>query len=253
MPMTMVVVPTYNERENLPLLVEALWKLPVEDLQLLVVDDNSPDGTGRLADELAAQHPGRIHVLHRKEKAGLGPAYRAGFRVALASGADYVIQMDCDFSHDPKYLPALIAAADSGADVVLGSRYAKGGSVDHDWPIYRKLLSGFANLVYVRTILRVPFRDSTGGFRLWRAQTVIGLDLDRLRSNGYVSQVELAYITYKLGYRTVEVPIHFPERQRGTSKMNMRIQLEAAVRVWQIWSRHHRLNPSMRRSEPYSL
>ncbi len=252
MPMTMVVVPTYNERENLPLLVEALWNQPVDDLQILVVDDNSPDGTGQLADELAAQYPGRLHVLHRSEKAGLGPAYRAGFRVALAKGADYIVQMDCDFSHNPDYLPTLIVAVETGADVVLGSRYCKGGSVDHDWPIYRKLLSWFANKVYVRAILRVPFNDSTGGFRLWRAATVIGIDLNRLRSNGYVSQVELAYITYKLGYKTVEVPIYFPERQRGTSKMDMRIQLEAAVRVWQIWSRHHRLNPSMRRTTPYS-
>lgn len=252
MPMTMVIVPTYNERENLPLLVEALWRQPIENLQLLVVDDNSPDGTGQLADELALKYPGRVAVLHRQEKAGLGPAYRAGFRAALAKGADYIIQMDCDFSHNPDYLPALIAAADEGADIVLGSRYAKGGSVDHDWPIYRKLLSGFANLVYVRSILRVPFNDSTGGFRLWRASAIVGIDLDRLRSNGYVSQVEMAYIAHKLGYKTIEVPIYFPERQRGTSKMDMKIQLEAAVRVWQIWSRHHRLNPSMRRTEPYS-
>jgi dolichol-phosphate mannosyltransferase len=252
MPMTMVVVPTYNERENLPLLVEALWKQPIDDLQLLVVDDNSPDGTGQLADALAAQYPGRLHVLHRQEKAGLGPAYRAGFRVALEKGADYIIQMDCDFSHNPDYLPALVAAADAGADVVFGSRYAPGGSVDHDWPIYRKLLSGFANLVYVRAILRVPFRDATGGFRLWRAATMIGIDLERLRSNGYVSQVELAYIAYKLGYRTVETPIYFPERQRGASKMDMKIQLEAAARVWQIWWRHRHLNPTMRRTEPYA-
>jgi dolichol-phosphate mannosyltransferase len=252
MPITMVVVPTYNERENLPLLVEALLALPVPDLQMLVVDDQSPDGTGQLADDLATQHPGRLHVLHRAEKAGLGPAYRAGFRYAMSLGADYVVQMDCDFSHNPKYVPELVAVAGKGADVVLGSRYAKGGSVDHDWPFYRKLLSWFANRVYVRTILRLPVNDATGGFRLWKAPVLIGIDLDQVRSNGYVFQVEIAYLTDKLGYRMEEVPIYFPERQRGTSKMDMRIQIEAAIRVWQIWWRHRKLNPSMRRTQPYS-
>lgn len=252
MPVTMVVVPTYNERENLPLLVEALWALPAANLQVLVVDDRSPDGTGQLADDLAAQYPGRVHVLHRAEKSGLGPAYRAGFRRALALGADYVVQMDCDFSHDPKYLPEMIAAADGGADMVLGSRYVKGGSVDRNWSFYRKLLSWFANKIYVRTILQFPVNDATGGFRLWKGATLIGIDLDRVRSNGYVFQVEMAYITHKLGYKIREVPIYFPERQRGTSKMDMRIQLEAASRVWQIWSQHRKLKPTMRRTEPYT-
>lgn len=248
----MVVVPTYNERENLPLLIEALWALPIENLQVLVVDDGSPDGTGQLADSLAEQNPGRIHVLHRTEKSGLGPAYRAGFRKALALGADRVVQMDCDFSHDPKYLPVMEAAADSGADMVLGSRYVRGGSVDREWSFYRKLLSWFANKIYVRTILQFPVNDATGGYRLWKRDTLIGIDLDRVRSNGYVFQVEMAYITFKLGYRIREVPIYFPERQRGMSKMDMRIQLEAAQRVWQIWSRHRKLKPTMRRTTPYS-
>lgn len=252
MPITMVVVPTYNERENLPLLTEALWALPVSNLQMLVVDDGSPDGTGELADELAAQYPGRLHVLHRTEKSGLGPAYRAGFRRALALGAGYVVQMDCDFSHDPKYVPDMVAAADAGADMVLGSRYVKGGSVDREWSFYRKLLSWFANRIYVRTILQFPINDATGGYRLWKGTTLVGIDLDRVRSNGYVFQVEMAYITHKLGYTIREVPIYFPERQRGTSKMDFRIQIEAASRVFQIWSRHHKLKPSMRRAEPYS-
>lgn len=248
----MVVVPTYNERENLPLLIAALQALPVENLQILVVDDQSPDGTGQMADEFAAQNPGRIHVLHRAEKAGLGPAYRAGFRYALRLGAQYVIQMDCDFSHNPDYIPTLVEKADDGADVVLGSRYVKGGSVDEEWPFYRKLLSWFANRVYVRTILRLPVNDATGGFRLWKDDALIGIDLDQVRSNGYVFQVEIAYLTDKLGYKMVEVPVYFPERQRGTSKMDMRIQMEAALRVWQIWWRHRKLNPSMRRTQPYS-
>lgn len=252
MPMTMVVVPTYNELENLPLLVSALWQLPIADLRVLVVDDNSPDGTGQLADELAQRDPGRLHVLHRAEKAGLGPAYRAGFREALALGADYIVQMDCDFSHDPRYLEPMVAAADGGADLVLGSRYVRGGSVDREWSFYRKLLSWFANRIYVRTILQVPINDATGGFRLWKRDTLVGIDLDRVRSNGYVFQVEIAYLTHKLGYAIREVPIYFPERQRGTSKMDMQIQLEAASRVWQIWSRHRHLNPTMRRTEPYS-
>lgn len=252
MPATMVVVPTYNERENLPLLIAALQALPVENLQILVVDDQSPDGTGQMADEFAAQNPGRIHVLHRAEKAGLGPAYRAGFRYALRLGAQYVIQMDCDFSHNPDYIPTLVEKADDGADVVLGSRYVKGGSVDEEWPFYRKLLSWFANRVYVRTILRLPVNDATGGFRLWKDDALIGIDLDQVRSNGYVFQVEIAYLTDKLGYKMVEVPVYFPERQRGTSKMDMRIQMEAALRVWQIWWRHRKLNPSMRRTQPYS-
>lgn len=252
MPVIMVVVPTYNERENLPLLVDALRALSLENLQILVVDDHSPDGTGELADDLAAQNPGRLHVLHRTEKAGLGPAYRAGFRKALELGADYVVQMDCDFSHDPKYVPVMVKAADAGADMVLGSRYVKGGSVDREWSVYRKLLSWFANRIYVRTILQFPVNDATGGFRLWKGPTLVGIDLDRVRSNGYVFQVEMAYITHKLGYIIREVPVYFPERQRGTSKMDVRIQVEAASRVFEIWKRHHRLNPSMRRTEPYS-
>src|SRR5690606_21796599 len=211
MPKTMVVLPTYNEAENLPLMVDALFALPVEHLSILIVDDNSPDGTGQIADQLAEQHQGRIAVLHRSAKDGLGAAYRAGFREALRLGADYIIQMDCDFSHQPRYIPDMVAAAD-GYDLVLGSRYVKGGGVDESWSLYRKALSWFANGLYVRTVLQVPVKDATGGFKLWRRQTLIGLDLDRVRSNGYVFQVEMTYIAHRLGFKIAEIPIYFPDR-----------------------------------------
>lgn len=248
---TTVIMPTYNEKENLPLIVESVLRQPINDLHMLVVDDNSPDGTGKLADELAAQYPGRVSVLHRTQKEGLGPAYIAGFKQALADGADYLIQMDADFSHQPKYLPEMVALADEGYDLVVASRYARGGSVEESWPLYRKLLSYFANRIYVRTILNIPINDATGGFRLWRRETLIGMDLDRVRSSGYVFQVELSYIACRLGYRVAEIPIYFPDRERGISKMSMRIQLEAALRVWQVRARHHALNPGMRRTAPY--
>jgi dolichol-phosphate mannosyltransferase len=218
---------------------------------VLVVDDNSPDGTGRIADELAAQNPQYVQVLHRQAKEGLGMAYIAGFKRALELDADYIIQMDCDFSHQPRYIPALIAAA-ANADMVIGSRYVKGGGVDESWSVFRKGLSYFANRIYVRTLLNIPSNDSTGGFRLWKRSTVIGLDLDRVRSNGYVFQVELTYITHRLGFKIVEVPIYFPDRLRGHSKMGMNVASEAALRTWQIMFRYHNLTPSMRRTEAYS-
>jgi|FLYN01.1.fsa_nt_gi dolichol-phosphate mannosyltransferase len=249
---TIIVLPTYNEAENLPLLMEELFALPVENLHVLVVDDNSPDGTGAIADRLAGQHPGRAHVLHRAEKAGLGPAYVAGLKRALSLGADLIIQMDADFSHPPRYIPDLLAAIEHH-DLVIGSRYVKGGSVDEHWSFYRKALSWFANRMYAASILRTRVRDATSGFRVWRRQALVGLDLDRIRSNGYIFLVEMTYIARRLGYRIQEVPIHFPDRKRGDSKMNVRIQLEAAFRLWQIVYRHHALNPHMRRTEAYSV
>lgn len=248
---TMVVLPTYNEAENLPLMVEALFALPANDLNILVVDDNSPDGTGQIADDLTAKHQGRIFVMHRKEKSGLGAAYIAGFKKAISLDADYIIQMDCDFSHQPKYIPQMIAAIENH-DLVIGSRYIRGGSVDESWSLYRKLLSWFANRIYVRTLLGIPVNDATAGYRLWRRQTLIGLDLDRVRSNGYVFQVEMAYIACRLGFKVTEVPIYFPDRERGHSKMDSNIAREAALRVWEVRHRHRSLNPQMRRSEAYS-
>jgi dolichol-phosphate mannosyltransferase len=250
MPKTIIVTPTYNEAENLPGLVDALFALPMANLQLLIVDDNSPDGTGVIADQLTKQHPGQIHVLHREQKSGLGPSYVAGFKQALSMDADYIVQMDADFSHQPKYIPDLIAAIEN-SDLVIGSRYAKGGSVDERWGVYRKLLSWFANRIYTPIVLGIPVYDATAGYRIWRRQTLIGLDLDRIRSNGYVFQVEMAYITHRLGFRVKEIPIHFPDRKIGTSKMNPLIALEAAIRTWQLLYRHHALNPQMRRTHAY--
>ena len=248
----MVVLPTYNERENLPLMVAELLKLPVSDLRILVVDDGSPDGTGQIADELAAANPERIFVMHRTEKAGLGPAYIAGFKQALTMDADYILQMDADFSHQPKYIPEMIAKLEQGYDLVIASRFSKGGGVDENWSIYRKLLSWFANRLYVRLVLGLPVADATAGYRLWRRQTLIGLDLNRIRSNGYVFQVEMTYVAWRLGFRVAEIPIYFPDRKRGESKMDLRIQLEAALRVWQVLMRHRALKPNMRRTEAYT-
>lgn len=249
-PAITMVLPTYNERENLALMVEALLALPLV-VNILIVDDNSPDGTGAIADGLAAARPERIAVLHRAEKNGLGPAYVEGFKHALNAGADYIFQMDTDFSHQPKYVPQMVARLEEGYDIVLGSRFAAGGGVDQDWSPYRKLLTRFANGLYVRTILNMPIADATGGFRVWRREVLIGLDLDRVRSNGYVFQVEIAYVAHRLGFRMAEVPIYFPDRRLGISKMNIRIQIEAAMRVWQVWARHRTLTPSQRRQVAY--
>jgi dolichol-phosphate mannosyltransferase len=243
-----VVLPTYNEAENLPRMVEALLALPLPGVQLsiLVVDDASPDGTGALADGLAARSGGRVAVLHRAGKEGLGRAYLAGFKVALDAGAEAILQMDCDFSHRPGDIPALLAAL-PGADMVLGSRFAPGGRVDPDWAWWRKLLSWFANSVYVRLILGTPLRDATGGFRLWRRETLVGMDIARrIHSNGYVFQVEMAYVAGRLGYTIREVPIEFPDRAAGESKMNVSIQLEAARRVFEVRRRHSGLTPADR-------
>lgn len=246
-----IVLPTYNEAENLPLMVEALFALGLENLHILVVDDRSPDGTGEIADQLATQHPGNMGVLHRIEKDGLGPAYRAGFKRAISENADYIIQMDTDFSHQPKYVPQLVAKIAEGHDVVLGSRYVRGGGVDESWGWHRKLLSWFANQVYVRMLLHIPVNDVTCGFRIWKRETLIGLDLDRVASNGYVFQVEMTYITHLLGYKMAEIPIYFPDRQRGQSKLAFGNALEASLRVWQMMRRHQHLNPQMRRREAY--
>jgi dolichol-phosphate mannosyltransferase len=236
-----VVTPTYNEAENLPRLVSALFALPIEGLGLLVVDDSSPDGTGQLADDLAAAHPGRLEVLHRPGKLGLGTAYLAGFQRALANGAEAVIQMDTDFSHPPELLPGLLSALQR-VDVAMGSRYVPGGSVDRLWPAWRRGLSAFGNL-YARLILSLPVRDATGGYRAWKRATLLGMPLQRIRSNGYAFQVEMAYVACRLGYRFEEIPFYFADRQWGTSKMSFRIQREAAVRVWQMRAEHRKLKP----------
>jgi dolichol-phosphate mannosyltransferase len=235
-----IVIPTYNEVENLPALAAQLWALPVDELKILVVDDASPDGTGDVADGLRAHHPDRIDVIHRTGKLGLGSAYLEGFRVALDAGAQAVAQMDADFSHSPDYLPGFMNELER-ADVVLGSRYVAEGQVDERWGIGRVFLSWFGN-AYARTILGLPILDATGGFRVWRRETLEGMPLDRVRSNGYVFQVEMAYVAYKLGYRMVELPIYFEDRRIGQSKMSFKIQVEAAVRVWQLLFKYSSLS-----------
>jgi dolichol-phosphate mannosyltransferase len=226
-----VITPTYNEAENLPRLVSALFALPF-DLRVLVVDDNSPDGTGARADELARLHPDRVAVLHRPGKLGLRTAYLQGFAQTLQTDAEAVVQMDADFSHDPSVLKAMVERI-SACDAVLGSRYVEGGSVDERWPFWRKSLSAFGNF-YARTILRFPLRDVTTGYRMWRRETLAGMPLERIQSNGYVFLVEMAYMAYCLEYKIGETPIYFADRCWGKSKMSFKIQMEAALRVWQV-------------------
>ncbi len=227
-----VVTPTYNEAENLPKLVSALFSLPL-DLRLLVVDDNSPDGTGRIADDFAAKYPERVSVLHRPGKMGLRSAYLNGFQRVMESNAQAIVQMDADFSHDPSVLVTMAALIESN-DLVLGSRYIPGGSVDERWPMWRKSLSAFGNF-YSRTILKLPLHDVTTGYRMWRRETLLQMPLERIQSSGYVFQVEMAYLAYCLDFKIEETPIYFPDRKFGKSKISFRIQSEAALRVWQVW------------------
>jgi len=226
-----VIIPTYNEAENLPGLVSALFLLPL-DLSIVVVDDNSPDGTGQIAARLAQEYTGRLGVVHRPGKLGLRSAYLHGFKLALDSGAEAVIQMDADFSHDPAKLVEMEGML-RNCDVAFGSRYVPGGSVDERWSVWRKRLSAFGNF-YARTVLGIPLRDMTTGFRIWRRETLLGIPLGRIKAGGYVFLVEMAYMAWCLGYRIGEVPIHFAERRSGESKMSMQIQLEAAIQVWRV-------------------
>jgi dolichol-phosphate mannosyltransferase len=227
-----IILPTYNEAENLPKLVSALLSLPL-DLKVLIVDDQSPDGTGKIADELSAHHHTKVTVQHRTGKLGLRSAYMQGFERAFDSGAQAIVQMDADFSHDPAVLPEM-ARRLASCDVVIGSRYIKGGSLDERWPAWRKALSAFGNF-YARTILRFPLHDVTTGYRMWRRDALQAMPLDRIRSNGYIFLVEMAYVAYVKGFRITEVPIHFADRRWGKSKMSLRIQLEAAMRIWDVW------------------
>lgn len=226
-----VIIPTYNEAENLPELVSALFALPLE-IRLLIVDDDSPDGTGHIGDHLARQNE-RIRVVHRAGKLGLRSAYLNGFRLALDDGADAVIQMDADFSHEPSRIPEMVKRLES-CDVVLGSRYVQGGSVDERWPWWRRTLSAFANF-YARSILGLKPHDVTTGYRLWRRETLVALPFDRIQSNGYIFLVEMVYLAQCLKFIIGEEPIHFTERRAGKSKMSFRIQVEAALRVWSVW------------------
>jgi dolichol-phosphate mannosyltransferase len=242
----LVIIPTYNEIENLERIVERLLAA-VPAVHALVVDDASPDGTGELADKLAAGEP-RVHVLHRDEKEGLGPAYVAGFSWGRARGFDVLVEMDADGSHAPEQLPDLLAALERGADLALGSRYVPGGRVV-DWPLHRLLLSRAGN-TYVRWALRLPLRDATGGYRAFRRAVLERIDYAAVASQGYCFQVDLALRAYDAGFRVVEVPITFVERERGTSKMSGSIVREAFVRVgqWGISRRTHQVRRAMKRS-----
>ena len=230
-----VVVPTYNERSNLPALASEL--LRTADLRVLVVDDDSPDGTGAEADRLSAASDGRLSVLHRSGVRGLGRAYIDGMRTALRMGATHVCQMDADFSHDPVDVPRLLAATAS-ADLAIGSRYVPGG-VLRDWPAHRVALSAFANR-YVRTITGLPVHDCTSGFRCWRADLLARLPLHQLLSDGYAFQVELAWEAHSAGARIVEVPITFVERREGRSKLTGRVIAESVGLPWRLAARRLR-------------
>jgi len=224
----LVIIPTYNEATNLPQLVpQVLGQDPAIDV--LVVDDNSPDGTGRLADEMASGN-GRVHVIHRPGKQGLGRAYVAGFQWALREGYDYIFEMDADFSHDPKYLPAFLEAI-RNADVVLGSRYLRGRASVVNWPIGRLVLSYLAN-IYARVVTGLQVSDATGGFKSFRRRVLEAIDLEKVRSNGYAFQIEMSFRAWRKKFRIVEIPIVFTDRTDGASKMSPAIVREA---VWLVW------------------
>ncbi|MFJ2770369.1 polyprenol monophosphomannose synthase [Streptomyces sp. NPDC087300] len=234
-PKIVVVVPTYDERENLPLLIELLQGLGLPGLHVLVVDDGSPDGTGEIADRLAADSAGTVSVLHRTEKDGLGRAYVAGMTLALADGADVVVQMDADLSHPARTLPLMVRTllADDGVAVVLGSRYVAGGALATEWAWHRKALSAWANF-YVNAILRLGVKDATAGYKAWRATALTAIDLPSVRSNGYSFQVETNHRAVRAGLRIVEVPITFEERVNGESKLSLRVQAESAITPWKL-------------------
>ena len=240
-----VVIPTYNEADNVRPMTQALLDLGIPSLEVLFVDDASPDGTGVVLDQLVTRHPGRVHAIHRTGERGLGVSYIDGFRWALAHEPDVVVQMDCDFSHSPSYIPRFLETIRT-CDVVVGSRYVEGGKTDEDWGWGRWFLSWWANSIYTRLILGCEVKDATAGFKCWRRETLEGIDLSAIRSQGYVFQVEMAYVTERLGYRVVEVPIHFEDRRVGESKMTMPVKIEAALRVWEVRWRHHGLRPEDR-------
>jgi len=242
-----LVLPTYNESENVEALVEAARaKLPAS-AQVLIVDDGSPDGTGAIADDLAARHD-NISVLHRQVKEGLGPAYIAGFRHALAGGAGLVLEMDSDFSHDPAYLPRLLEAA-KRADLVLGSRYVPGGGVS-DWGPLRKAISRGGS-AYAKLVLGVEIEDLTGGFKCFRREVLEAIDLDSIQARGYAFQVEMTYRALRAGFKVVEVPIVFRDRQTGSSKMDRAIVAEAIWRVPLLrFGPHHVVNPKAPAERP---
>jgi dolichol-phosphate mannosyltransferase len=245
-PRALIVMPTYNERDNVVPVAEAIFKTVgktvgqavgqavgegAPEVHILFVDDGSPDGTGAILDEIAARDP-RVQVMHRSGKLGLGTAYLAGFRRALADGYDFILEMDSDFSHDPRYLPDMLRRARAGADVVVGSRYVAGGGTE-DWGLIRRIISRGGGF-YARTVLGVPIRDLTAGFMCWRRRVLETLDLGRIRSEGYGFQIEMKYRALQAGFRIEEMPIVFSDRRIGQSKMSRKIFLEALTMVWKM-------------------
>lgn len=226
----LVIVPTYNERENIERLIRAVLAIS-DDIDLLIVDDNSPDGTGEIVDRLVAEHPGRVSILHRPEKEGIGPAYLAGFRLALERDVPVIVSMDADFSHDPADLPRLLSAIDS-ADIALGSRYVTGGGTV-GWPLHRRLISRGGG-IYAQLVLGVHVRDLTGGFKAYRRPVIETLVRNGVRSDGYGFQIETVYRALKHGFRVIEVPIVFHDRTLGRSKLSRRIVIEAIFLVWRL-------------------
>ncbi len=224
---TVVVVPTYQEAENVERFLRTV-RSTVPEVDLAVVDDNSPDGTGAIADRVAAEL-GRVEVIHRAGKEGLGAAYRQGFRWAIDAGYEVIVQMDCDFSHDAAVIPQLLAAVDGGVDCAIGSRYVPGGSTP-GWPLHRRLLSRYGNR-YTAFVLQLPIRDTTGGFRAYRATTLEAIDIDGTRANGYAFQNETAFRMVHAEQRLEELPITFVDREQGTSKMSVKIMAESMARV----------------------
>jgi dolichol-phosphate mannosyltransferase len=229
---TLVIVPTFNERENLPVLLDALMQQ--DNVSALVVDDHSPDGTGEVADRFAERHEGRIDVMHRTERPGLGRSYIDGIRHVIYRPVDVICQMDADLSHDPRHLPDLVAATDR-ADVVVGSRYVAGGAIVN-WPPRRRVLSRYANR-YIRLVTRLSARDCTSGYRCWRREALASLPLDRFRSEGYSFLVEMLYVAAAMGWRIAEVPITFVERRLGESKLTGGVLLESAITPWRLIAR----------------
>lgn len=228
----LVIIPTYNERDNLPPLVTALMEVP--HVRVLVVDDQSPDGTGAVADELAAAFPGRVEVLHRTDRRGLGRSYIDGISLAIREPVDVICQMDADLSHDPRHLPDLIAAT-ARADVVIGSRYVPRGAICR-WSRRRRLLSRLAN-VYIRLVTRLHARDCTSGYRCWRREALAKMPLERFMSDGYSFLTEMLYVAAQQGCRIAEVPITFVERRQGESKLSRRVLVESALTPWRLIAR----------------
>ena len=234
---TLVLIPTYNEKDNIPILVTELMSIP--GVSVMVLDDQSPDGTGKVADELGVTFPGRVQALHRTGQRGLGVSYLEGFHRAINSDYDFVCQMDADLSHDPKYLPEMIAQAAAGADLVIGSRYLNGISVVN-WPLRRIILSSCANF-YIRTVTGLHMRDITTGYRCWRRESLAKLPLDRIVSDGYAFLLDVTFMAADAGLRIVESPIIFVERRIGASKLSSGVLIESLFTPWKLIMRHGRI------------